>query len=61
MPVATEIPKRDRLSDVVQQRRMIDESEADETFKRVSYRKLDALVGLAESAGCRREIGRAHV
>ena len=41
------------LSDVVQQRRMIDESEADETFKRVSYRKLDALVGL--------EIGRAHV
>ena len=42
------------LSDVVQQRRMIDESEADETFKRVSYRKLDTLVGLAESAGCRR-------
>jgi len=42
------------LGDVVQQRRMIDESEADETFKRVSYRKLDALVGLAESAGCRR-------
>jgi ATP-dependent DNA helicase RecQ len=42
------------LNDVVQQRRMIDESEADETFKRVSYRKLDALVGLAETAGCRR-------
>jgi ATP-dependent DNA helicase RecQ len=42
------------LGDVVQQRRMIDESEADETFKRVSYRKLDALVGLAESVGCRR-------
>ena len=42
------------LSDVVQQRRMIAESEADETFKRVSYRKLDALVGLAEAAGCRR-------
>src|SRR5471030_1704676 len=38
------------LNDVVQQRRMIDESEADETFKRVSYRKLDALVGLAETA-----------
>jgi ATP-dependent DNA helicase RecQ len=33
---------------------MIEESEADETFKRVSYRKLDALVGLAESASCRR-------
>jgi ATP-dependent DNA helicase RecQ len=42
------------LGDVVQQRRMIDESEADETYKRVSYRKLDALVGLAESASCRR-------
>ncbi|HEV8517776.1 MAG TPA: DNA helicase RecQ, partial [Burkholderiales bacterium] len=43
------------LGDVVQQRRMIDESEANETFKRVSYGKLDALVGLAEAAGCRRE------
>lgn len=42
------------LGDVVQQRRMIDESEADETFKRISYGKLDALVGLAEAAGCRR-------
>jgi ATP-dependent DNA helicase RecQ len=42
------------LADVVQQRRMIAENEADETFKRVSYGKLDALVGLAESASCRR-------
>jgi len=42
------------LGDVVQQRRMIAESEADETFKRVSCGKLEALVGLAESAGCRR-------
>jgi ATP-dependent DNA helicase RecQ len=42
------------LGDVVQQRRMIAESEADETFKRISYGKLDALVGLAESASCRR-------
>jgi len=42
------------LGDVVQQRRMITESEANETFKRVSYRKLDALVGLAEAADCRR-------
>ena len=39
------------LGDVVQQRRMIAESEADETFKRVSYGKLDALVGLAEIGG----------
>jgi ATP-dependent DNA helicase RecQ len=42
------------LGDVVQQRRMIAEAEADEAFKRVSYGKLDALVGLAESATCRR-------
>ena len=42
------------LADVVQHRRMIEESEADETYKRVSFGKLDALVGLAETAGCRR-------
>jgi ATP-dependent DNA helicase RecQ len=42
------------LADIVQQRRMIDESPAEDTFKRVSVRKLDALVGLAETAGCRR-------
>ena len=42
------------LGDVVQQRRMIAESEASETYKRISYGKLDALVGLAEAAGCRR-------
>jgi ATP-dependent DNA helicase RecQ len=42
------------LGDVVQQRRMIQESDADDTYKRVSYGKLDALVGLAESASCRR-------
>src|SRR5467141_3197335 len=42
------------LSDIVQQRRMIDESSGSETFKRVSIVKLDALVGLAETADCRR-------
>src|SRR5213083_1033981 len=42
------------LADIVQQRRMIDESTADDAFKRASVRKLDALVGLAETAGCRR-------
>jgi ATP-dependent DNA helicase RecQ len=42
------------LADIVQQRRMIDESSADDVFKRVSMRKLDALVGLAETADCRR-------
>ncbi|MGO3933663.1 DNA helicase RecQ [Rhodopseudomonas pseudopalustris] len=42
------------LSDIVQQRRMIDESTGSEAFKRVSAGKLDALVGLCESTGCRR-------
>jgi ATP-dependent DNA helicase RecQ len=42
------------LSDIVQQRRMIDESSGSEAFKRVSIGKLDALVGLAETANCRR-------
>src|SRR5437764_5052516 len=42
------------LSDIVQQRRMIDESSGSETFKRVSVDKLDALVGLAETVSCRR-------
>ena len=42
------------LGDLVQQRRMIDESEADEAFKRLAVRKLDALTGLVETADCRR-------
>ena len=42
------------LSDIVQQRRMIDESTGAEAFKRVSIGKLDALVGLAETTDCRR-------
>ncbi len=42
------------LSDIVQQRRMIEESSGAEAFKRVSIGKLDALVGLAETANCRR-------
>jgi ATP-dependent DNA helicase RecQ len=42
------------LSDIVQQRRMIDESSGAEAFKRLSIAKLDALVGLAETADCRR-------
>jgi ATP-dependent DNA helicase RecQ len=42
------------LSDIVQQRRMIDESVAPDAIKRVSIGKLDALVGLAETAHCRR-------
>jgi ATP-dependent DNA helicase RecQ len=42
------------LGDVVQQRKMIDESDADEAHKRVQTSKLDALLGLCEAAACRR-------
>jgi ATP-dependent DNA helicase RecQ len=42
------------MNDIVTQRRMIEESEAADAFKRVARQKLDALVGLAETAGCRR-------
>ncbi|MCW5582079.1 MAG: HRDC domain-containing protein, partial [Luteimonas sp.] len=42
------------LGDVVQQRRMIEQSEGSEEFRRVSLVKLDALLGLCETAGCRR-------
>lgn len=42
------------LQDVVQQRRMIEESEADESFKRVQSAKLDAMLGLCETLSCRR-------
>jgi ATP-dependent DNA helicase RecQ len=42
------------LGDVVQQRRLIDASEASEEHKRVSTAKLDALLGLCETAQCRR-------
>ena len=42
------------LSDIVQQRRMIEESTGAEAFKRVSIGKLEALVGLAETTDCRR-------
>jgi ATP-dependent DNA helicase RecQ len=42
------------LQDVVNQRRMIDESPAGEEFKRVQRGKLDALLALAEAHDCRR-------
>jgi ATP-dependent DNA helicase RecQ len=42
------------LQDVVLQRRMIDESEADDNFKRVLSSKLDAMLGLCETMSCRR-------
>ncbi|MBE7942675.1 MULTISPECIES: DNA helicase RecQ [Ramlibacter] len=42
------------LQDVVNQRRMIDESPAAEEFKQVMRGKLDALLALAEATDCRR-------
>src|SRR4249919_1402072 len=53
------------LADVVNQRRMIDDSVAGEDFKRIQRGKLDALLALAESHDCRRVrllgyFGEAH-
>ncbi|WP_416760071.1 DNA helicase RecQ [Roseateles sp. So40a] len=42
------------LADVVQQRRMIDESPSTDEFKQVQRGKLDALLALAEAIDCRR-------
>ncbi len=42
------------LQDVVNQRRMIDESPAGEDFKHIMRGKLDALLSLAENTDCRR-------
>jgi ATP-dependent DNA helicase RecQ len=42
------------LADVVQQRRLIEQSAADESYKRLSGSKLDAMLALAEAADCRR-------
>ncbi|QTD45702.1 RecQ family ATP-dependent DNA helicase [Ottowia testudinis] len=42
------------LQDVVNQRRMIDESPAGDDFKQVMVAKLDALLALAEATDCRR-------
>ncbi len=42
------------LQDVVQQRRMIDASDAHDSYKRISSAKLDAMLGLCETSDCRR-------
>jgi ATP-dependent DNA helicase RecQ len=42
------------LADVVQQRRLIEQSPSGEEHKRVSGAKLDALLGLCETVDCRR-------
>ncbi len=43
-------------ADIALRRRFIDESEAPEARKRVEHRKLDALLGFAESCQCRRQV-----
>ncbi|MBK1707131.1 DNA helicase RecQ [Halochromatium glycolicum] len=44
------------LNDVVTLRRLIEDSEADERFKRVELHKLNALLGLCETTRCRRQV-----
>jgi ATP-dependent DNA helicase RecQ len=48
------------LQDVAAQRRFIEESEADDAHKRIAHAKLDALLGLVETAGCRRQLLLAY-
>ncbi len=43
------------LADVVQQRRMIDESTGDDAFRRQLGAQLDAMLGLCETITCRRQ------
>jgi len=43
------------LQDVVQLRRMIDDSPGDETFRRRQVAQLDAMLGLCETVACRRQ------
>ena len=42
--------------DIAMRRRFIDESEAPDVRKRMEHRKLDALLGFAESCQCRRQV-----
>jgi ATP-dependent DNA helicase RecQ len=53
------------MADVIQRRRMIDEGSAGEEIKRVERGKLNALLAICETAGCRRQailghFGEAH-
>ncbi|EGV19510.1 DNA helicase RecQ [Thiocapsa marina] len=44
------------LGDVVMLRRMIEDSEAEERFKRVEMQKLDSMLGFCETTECRRQV-----
>ncbi len=48
------------MGDLVQRRRMIDEGSAPDEVKRVERSKLNALLGVCETAGCRRKAILAH-
>jgi ATP-dependent DNA helicase RecQ len=48
------------MADVVQRRRMIDEGAAPDEVKRVERTKLNALLGVCETADCRRKTILAH-
>ncbi|MBO6756494.1 MAG: DNA helicase RecQ [Roseibium sp.] len=48
------------MADVVQRRRMIAEGDAPEEIKRAEQAKLNALLGICETAGCRRQGLLAH-
>ena len=43
------------LQDVISLRRMLNDSDADERFKRVTHHKLEAMLGLCELTSCRRQ------
>ncbi len=44
------------LSDVVMLRKMLEESQANDMYKRVENQKLEKLIGFCESARCRRQV-----
>ncbi len=48
------------MQDIVQRQRMIDEGDATDEIKRVERAKLSALLGICETAGCRRKAILSH-
>jgi ATP-dependent DNA helicase RecQ len=48
------------MTDVIQRGRMIDGGQSSEEIKRVERAKLNALLGICETAGCRRQAILAH-
>lgn len=48
------------MQDIVQRQRMIDEGQATDEIKRIERAKLSALLGICETAGCRRKAILSH-